>query len=111
MKRSSFNKRISIVYFSNMGVDEIGDTIEPEKNTLDIWAAVRDQYASDIKATAGTIYQNTIQFLVEDAIAAFIERIERKDLFINYGNDKYKIVRITRDPLKNKHSTVYAEKF
>lgn len=110
MKRSQFRQRITIVYqMEQVIIDDVGDVEVNEVIRTEVWAAVRDQYINDVKATAGTVYQNTIQFLLEPAFESIFRF--KTAMHIEYKNEKYKVVRITYDPQRNKYITVYAEKF
>lgn len=103
LKVAKFNKRISF-YEEKKVVTAIGDTEKIKSKIYECWACVKEQYSNDIKATAGTILENSVQFLIRKSFDA-------KSMYtIRYNGVEYKIIKVVKDPLNNKHTTIYAER-
>lgn len=104
MKISKFNKRIKLIVGSSVPIqDEYGDWIEGQEEVVECWAAVKEQYASDIKNTVGTVLEDSVQFLVR-------LREVSNDAEIEWNGNRYEIIKVVGDPLNNKHTTIYAKK-
>lgn len=105
MKVSKFNKRIGF-YEVKRVPDDAGDLVNQEVLVFECWCAVKEQYASDVKSTIGTVLEDTVTFMIRSANP---NKPQNKQT-LKYKGEAYDIVKITEDPLNNTHTTVYAKK-
>lgn len=105
MKVSKFNKRIGF-YETKKVPNDVGDLVTKEVLLFECWCAVKEQYASDVKNTIGTVLEDTVTFMIRSANP---NKPHNKQT-LKYKNDSYNIIKITEDPLNNTHTTVYAKR-
>lgn len=105
VKISKFNKRLG--FYENEKYQTTSGTLkEREVLKFECWGAVKEQYASDIKATIGTILENSLVFMLRNSNPYEVSTKQT----IKYNNTSYEIIKVIGDPLTHGDTTIYAKK-
>lgn len=103
MKISKFNKRIQIITQTEGYETDAGSWIKGQEEVVECWAAVKEQYAADVRSTLGTVLEDSVQFLVR------LRKVGNEST-IRWNGKDYEIIKVVGDPLNNKHTTIYAKR-
>lgn len=101
---NQMNERINFIKVVANDGPEQGDDIE--EVLYSCWAFVKTSTINDIKNSLGTVYEDTLNFVIRYSTEVELTN----NLFISWKGERYNIVKINPDTGEKKYNLIVAKK-
>lgn len=103
---NQFNERIQIITLEDTQ-NENGEIVQEEVVVYECWASPKTRFLKDYKSEAGTVLEDTTQFVIRAMQSYEIKNEDR----LKWNGNKYKIVRVNKDISQKEYDVLICKKY